>query len=323
MRSVNRHSYCEQVVYIKEKILNESPIAVYAAIAVNIAIMTFKLIVFYITGSSAMLAEGVHSFVDILNGSLLLLGAFKSKGGPDSRHPLGHGKEVYFWAFVVSVSLFGLGGGVSIYEGILKILTPHEIENVTWNYIVIGGCLIFETISWLFAFFKFRFEKGEFGLIESIHRSKDPTTFAVLFEDTAAIAGLVIAAAAIYCSATLQKGWIDGLGSILIGLVLIISSMLLGRETKGLLIGEGALIEKIEKIVRLAAEEPGVEKVDPPFTLQFGPDTILVNLKIYLKQGTSAKTADEHIRGIRKRIKECLPTVSRISIEVGVTDASG
>lgn len=172
---------------------SESRTAIFVAIAGNLAIAATKFVAAAFTGSSAMLSEGIHSLVDTGNGGLLLLGVRKSRKPPDSTHPFGHGMELYFWSLVVAILIFALGGGMSVYEGVIHIAHPHEIRDPTWNYVVLGFALVFESISFYFAMRAFRKEKGDQGIWQTVHTSKDPTTFTILFEDTAALLGLLVA----------------------------------------------------------------------------------------------------------------------------------
>src|SRR6266478_7681458 len=198
---------------------NESRTAIFAAIAGNLAIAATKLVAAFFTGSSAMLSEGIHSLVDTGNGGLLLLGFRKSRKPPDANHPFGHGKELYFWSLVVAILIFALGGGMSVYEGATHLTHPHAYDP-TWNYIVLGFALVFEGFSFYFAYKAFRSEMGRAGILATIRASKDPTTFTVLFEDTAALLGLIVAFLGIYLGHLLNNPYLDGVASIIIGVIL-------------------------------------------------------------------------------------------------------
>ncbi len=212
-------------------------IVVYAALFGNLAIALVKFVAAYITNSSAMLSEAIHSVVDTLNEVLLLYGMKKSQQTANSRHPFGYGRELYFWAFIVALLVFALGAIVSIYQGIHHIYHPEAMSNPMINYIVLGIAILCEGTSWFVVLKAFRKVKGKQGYFEAFRRSKDPTTFTVLFEDTAALIGLFIALIGIYLSHALNMPMLDGLASVLIGVVLAISAILLARETKGLLMG--------------------------------------------------------------------------------------
>ena len=213
---------------------------IYAALAGNLLIAATKFTAAFFTGSSAMLSEGVHSLVDTGNGGLLLFGLHRAGRPPDRTHPFGHGRELYFWSFVVAILVFALGAGVSFYEGVAHIRHPEPASNVAVNYVVLGLSMVFEGGAWLIALKEFRRSKGRMGYYEAIRKSKDPSVFTVLFEDSAALLGLVIALVAITAAHLMEMPVLDGVGSIGIGLVLAATATLLARECKGLLMGEAA-----------------------------------------------------------------------------------
>ncbi|MEE8078079.1 MAG: cation diffusion facilitator family transporter, partial [Pseudomonadales bacterium] len=213
---------------------------IYAALAGNSLIALTKFIAASVTGSSAMLSEGIHSMVDTGNQVLLLHGLRRAQLPADRRFPFGHGKEVYFWSFVVAILIFAVGAGISIYEGIRHLINPSPITNPLLNYIVLGLAMIFEGAAWTFALIEFRKEKGRWGYLEAVQRGKDPTLFVVLFEDSAAMLGLVAAAAGIGLAQLTGIPYFDGSASILIGLILAATAIWLAYETQGLLIGESA-----------------------------------------------------------------------------------
>src|ERR1051325_5263645 len=234
---------------------------VYAALAGNLAIAVTKFVAAAITGSSAMLSEGIHSVVDTGNGALLLLGVRLSRKPPDATHPFGYGMELCFWSLVVAIMIFALGGGMSVYEGVTHITHPNQLKDPTWNYIVLGFALLFEGISFLFAMKAFRKEKGKRGIWQTVHTSKDPTTFTVLFEDTAALLGLLVALVGISLGHWLNKPYLDGVASIVIGAILGVVAAFLAYESKGLLIGEGVDDETLDSIRAIAAEDSAVLEV--------------------------------------------------------------
>ncbi|MGE5498828.1 MAG: cation diffusion facilitator family transporter, partial [Syntrophothermus sp.] len=227
---------------------NESPIAVYGALVANLVIASAKLIAATVTGSSAMLSEAIHSFVDTGNEVFLLIGIHKSKKPADELHPFGHGKELYFYSLVVAVLIFGLGGGMSFYEGIKHINNPSEIKDPMWNYVVIAIAFVSESTSFFIAMREFMKEKGKRTFFHALLTSKNPTNYTVLLEDAAAIAGLIIAALGIYLGHTLKNPYLDAIASILIGCVLTIVAFFLAFESKQLLIGESAEREVVQKI---------------------------------------------------------------------------
>jgi len=225
--------------------------AIHAAIGGNLAISIMKFIAAAFTGSSAMLSEGIHSLVDTGNSGLLLLGIHRSRKAADAAHPFGHGKELYFWSLIVAVLIFGVGGGISTYEGILHMLHPAPLQDSTWSYVVLGLAVVFEGVVLVIALREFRkqTEKGE-SLWRAVRSSKDPATFTVLFEDAAALLGLLAAFAGIFLSHRLDLPWEDGATSIVIGLILGSTAGFLAYESKGLLVGEGADPKTLEAIRR-------------------------------------------------------------------------
>ena len=207
---------------------SESLTAIFAAIIGNLLIAITKFTAAFFTGSSAMLSEGIHSAVDTGNGLLMLLGIHKSKKPPDEKHPFGHARELYFWSLVVAFSIFAVGGGVSIYEGITHILHPVPIENAGWNYAVLGASVVFEGITWYFGWLAFAKTRRGRPVFEAIRASKDPTSFTVLLEDSAAITGLVIAFLGVFLGHEFGLVYFDGIASILIGVLLCLVALLLG-----------------------------------------------------------------------------------------------
>ena len=215
---------------------------IYAALAGNTLISITKFVASFITGSSAMLSEGIHSLVDTGNQGLLLYGMKKASKPADDKHPFGYGAELYFWSFVVALMIFAVGAGLvrSMRES-SRCWTPHPTGNPTINFIVLGLAFCFEGWAWWVALGEFRRTKGQMGWVEAVSSSKDPTVFTVLFEDTAAMMGLIVAAVGIAISHFLHLPWVDGAASIVIGLILACTALLLAIETKGLLIGEAGV----------------------------------------------------------------------------------
>jgi cation diffusion facilitator family transporter len=293
----------------------ESHKAIYAAIIANLAIAATKFTAAAATGSSAMISEGIHSLVDTGNGGLLLLGIYKSKKPPDEDHPFGHGKELYFWSLIVALVIFAVGGGISFYEGLLHILHPIRQENVQWNYLVLALALIFESISLFFAVKDFTTVKGDDGWWESIHRSKDPTTFTVLFEDSAAILGLMIALLGVFLANRYNYPIFDGAASIVIGILLAVVAVLLGYETKGLLIGEGADRKTLDDIRRLVQADPAVEGVNRMLTMYFGPDTVLLAMDLRFRKNLSGREMEESVKRIESKIRLRHEKIKHIFIE--------
>jgi cation diffusion facilitator family transporter len=289
---------------------------IYAALAGNTLIALTKFVSAAITGSSAMLSEGIHSLVDTGNQILLLHGMRQAKKPADERFPFGHGKEVYFWSFVVAIMIFALGSGISIYEGVIHMRHPEPLHNPYINYIVLGLAMLFEGIAWSFALTEFSKAKGKWGYIEAVQRGKDPTMFVVLFEDSAAMLGLLVALAGIMLSQFTGILWFDGLASVIIGIILGGTAVWLAYETKGLLIGESANQKVVDGIRRIAGSFREIEKVNELLTMHMGPDFILVNISLKFSPGTNADTIESTIDYMEDRIRQSYPGVKRIFTEV-------
>ncbi len=288
---------------------------IYAALAGNSLIALTKFIAASITGSSAMLSEGIHSLVDTGNQILLLHGLRRAQLPADRRFPFGHGKEVYFWSFVVAILIFAVGSGISIYEGIRHLIKPSPITNPLLNYIVLGLAMIFEGAAWTFAFIEFRKQKGRWGYLEAVQRGKDPTLFVVLFEDSAAMLGLIAAAAGIGLAQLTGIPYFDGAASILIGLILAATAIWLAYETQGLLIGESANEGVVDGIRNLAIEETDVDSINEVLTMHMGPEFILLNLSVKFREAATAPEIEAAVRRMESRIKTEYPEVKRIFIE--------
>ncbi len=292
----------------------DSKTAIIAAIAGNLAIAATKLTAAFFTGSSAMVSEGIHSIVDTGNGGLLLLGSKKARKPADVAHPFGHGKELYFWTLVVAILIFALGGGMSVYEGVTHLRHPHA-SDPTWNYVVLGFAILFESISFFFAFKAFRGEMGKYGVIKSIRASKDPTTFTVLFEDTAALLGLLVAFLGIFLGHVLGNPYLDGTASIVIGLILGVVAAFLAYESKGLLIGEGVSDEVLASIRLLAQQDEAVDQVRKSLTMHFGPNDVLLTLDVRFKKNLKSNGIAAAINRVEKSIRDKHPEIKHIFIE--------
>jgi cation diffusion facilitator family transporter len=294
---------------------SESRIAIFAAIAGNLAIAVTKFVAAGFTGSSAMLSEGIHSLVDTGNGALLLLGVRKSQKPPDAAHPFGHGMELYFWSLIVAILIFALGGGMSVYEGVIHIAHPNHIADPTWNYVVLGFAIVFESISFYFAIKAFRKEMGNHGVWRTIHASKDPTTFTILFEDTAALLGLLVALVGIFLGHQLNNPYLDGAASITIGLILGVVAVFLAYESKGLLIGEGVSPQILESIRAIARAHPAVAELRKALTMHFGPQDVLLTLDIGFQKELTASEIALAIDELEKKIRDRHPEIKHIFIE--------
>ena len=286
-----------------------------AALIGNTAISITKFIAAFMTGSSAMLSEGIHSLVDTGNQVLLLHGMKQAKKPADEAFPFGHGKEIYFWSFVVAILIFAVGSGVSIYEGIRHVMHPSQIENPMINYIVLSIAIVFEGAAWFFAFKEFGKVKGKRSYISAVHHGKDPSMFVVLFEDSAALLGLLVAMFGIWLAQQTGNPVFDGLASIIIGIILGGTAIWLAIETKGLLIGEGANKEVISSIRRIAESFDEVEKVNELLTMHMGPDFILVNISIRFRRGQLTRQIEEVIQEIDLAIKAEHANVKRVFVE--------
>ncbi len=292
-----------------------SKISIYAALGANAAIAVIKFIAASVTGSSSMLSEGIHSTVDSANQMLLLLGINRSKRQADETHPFGHGQELYFWALIVSVLIFGLGGGMSVYEGILHIQHPEELSDPTWNYAVLGAAMVFEGISFFIAVRSFRKKKGSGRFLHKLLLSKDPSLFVVIFEDAAALAGLLIAFSGVFFSHYFNMPELDGLASIIIGAVLALVAVVLIIESRNLLIGESAHRETVDTIYNIIRNDKEIVQLRRPLTMQLSPDEILLALDVEFKSDLNSKQLVKAICRLEQNIKERLPDVKQIYIE--------
>jgi cation diffusion facilitator family transporter len=289
--------------------------AVYAALAGNVLVAATKFAAAGITGSSSMLSEGVHSLVDTGNEVLLLYGYRQSAREPDFSHPLGYGRELYFWSFMVALLLFAVGAGASIYEGIRHIRMPQRIDHVAINYVVLGLSLAFEGASWCVALRGFKATKGERSYWRAVRESKDPPAFMVLFEDTAAMLGIAIAAAGIFAAERLDMPELDGVASVLIGIVLAGAAFILARESKELLIGERAS-ERVGNSIRdLAHSEPGIEAASGVFTVHLAPDQIVAALNLEFDDDLQTPQIERSVVSLEQRVREKHPEVVALFVK--------
>ncbi len=288
---------------------------IYAALVGNFLIAITKFFAAAITNSSAMLSEGIHSIVDTGNQVLLLYGLKRASMPPDSKFPFGHGKEVYFWSFVVAILIFAVGAGVSLYEGIQHMLHPAHIVDPTINYIVLGLAMVFEGVAWLFALKEFKHAKGNLDYVTAVKRSKDPTLFVVLFEDSAAMLGLVVAFLGVFLTQVTHIALFDGLASVIIGFILAGTAIWLAIETKGLLIGEAAEPEVIQGIRNMAKAYPDILHVNEVLTMHMGPEFILVNLSVNFSDANVSDDIENIISKLDKQIKSEFPQVKRVFVE--------
>lgn len=287
----------------------------YAALLGNVLIATTKFVAAAWTGSSAMLSEAVHSLVDTSNELLLLYGTHRSQRPADRAHPLGHGRELYFWSFIVALMVFGLGAGVALFEGINHILNPLPIENPAVNYVVLGLSFVFEFASWWVAFQAFRASKGRRGYLEAIGVAKDPTTFTVLFEDSAALLGLLIAFAGIWAAQVFAMPKLDGIASLGIALVLAVAGGALARRTKQLLIGEEAQPELQRSILEIAGRHAGIASANGVLTTQLGADQVVAALSAEFADRLTTPQIEECVRSLEQEIRSAHPEVSLLFVK--------
>ncbi len=262
-----------------------------------------------------MFSEGIHSLVDTGNQGLLLYGLKAAKKPADQRFPFGHGKEIYFWSFIVAILIFAVGAGISIYEGVHHILHPAEISNPMINYIVLTLAIIFEGGALYIAVKEFNHARGDIPTLKAVRHGKDPTLFVVLFEDSAAMAGLIIALIGItLAQVTGYAAW-DGIASVAIGCILAATAFWLAIETKSLLIGEGADKETVDKIKHMADAHDEIDSVNEVLTLHMGPEFILANISLDFKDDLQTGRIEEIVQSLDKQIKGEFPYIKRIFIE--------
>ena len=288
---------------------------IFAALIGNSLISITKFAAAALTGSSAMLSEGIHSLVDTGNQGLLLYGIKQASKPADEDFPFGYGKEIYFWSFIVAILIFALGGGISIYEGIKHLSNPEPISNPMINYIVLGLAMVFEGAAWWFAFKEFEKQKGKWGYIEAIQRAKDPSIFVVLFEDSAAMLGLLVAFAGVALSQFTGILIFDSIASIVIGLILVGTAIWLAYETKGLLIGESANRGVVREIKALLKEQPSIVHVNEVLTMHMGPDFILANISVDFVDSETVGVIEKAIASIDRSIKQAHPEIKRVFVE--------
>lgn len=288
---------------------------IFAALAGNSLIAATKFAAAAATGSAAMFSEAVHSLVDTGNQCLLLFGLHRAKRPADAVHPFGYGKEVYFWAFVVAILIFGLGASISFYQGLDKLANPHPISDAYINYAVLGVAMLFEGGSWWVAFREFRAAKGAQGYLQAVRDSKDPTIFTVLFEDSAAMLGLFIAFAGVAASEITGNVDYDAMASIGIGAVLAATAAFLAFECKGLLIGEAAAPAVVSGIEAIATGQDGIERLNEIRTMHFGPEDVLVTLSLDFRDDITAGHVEGIITAMEQRIKQSFPEVTKVYIE--------
>jgi cation diffusion facilitator family transporter len=292
-----------------------SKVPIYSALIANFLIAITKFVAAGVTGSSAMISEGIHSLVDTFNEILLLYGIHKSKKPADAARPFGYGKELYFWAFIVSVLIFAVGGGISFYEGVTHIQHPEIIKDPKWNYIVLAFAFVFDGISFITALKEFNKQRGSIPFWKFVNLSKDPSTFVVVFEDAADVLGLIVAFLGVFLGHQLQNPYFDGAASIIIGLLLTFISVMLARESRSLLMGETAEESLLDKISVIVKKDPAIKDVQSPLSMYMAPEEVLVLLKVNFERELNSNEIASSIQRIRENVQREHPDVKQLYIE--------
>ena len=293
----------------------ESKLPIYASIAANVAIAILKFVAAVVSGSSAMAAEGIHSLVDSADGGLLLIGHRRSRRPADEAHPFGYGHELYFWTLLVAVLFFVLGGGISVYHGVINVLRPHPLEDPTWSYVVLAGATLFDGTSFVIAFRAFRRTAEGRDFWEHMRGSKDPSQFAVVLEDAADLTGIALAFGGIYFGHRLRMPRLDGIASIAIGFVLAGVALVLMRQTKGLLLGESASAEVRARIHAVIDADADVMATDQLRTMHLGPHDILLTTSVQLAGELSEPQVAHAIMRLENRIRAAVPDVKHVCLD--------
>lgn len=294
---------------------NSSKLPVYGALAANGIIAVTKFVAAGVTGSSAMLSEGIHSVVDTGNQLLILLGLKRAARPADKSHPFGYGKELYFWSLIVAIVLFSIGGGMSLYEGIMHLQHPSALSDPTWNYAVLGAAFVVEGIAWYVALNSLLEKKSELGLIGRIQASKNPAIFVVVVEDTAAMLGIIVALLGVYLGHAFNNPLFDGIASVIIGVILAVVAVFLVYESKGLLLGESVSPAVLAGITQTVDADRGVAAAEAPLTMHFGPEEVLMAINVHFKPELTAEEIEATIDRIEKAVRQQHPEIKRIFIE--------
>jgi cation diffusion facilitator family transporter len=295
--------------------------SIYAALVANIGIAITKFIAGYLSGSAAMISEAIHSTVDCSNELLLLLGLHRSRKKRDKKHPFGHGRELYFWSFIIGILIFGLGAGLSFYQGLVGLSKPRLTTNLQLNVIVLGIALLFEGSSFIIALKGFNKLRGDQSFWEAIKSSKDPASFLVLLEDFAAVIGIFIVGACFLLEWLFRNPYLDSVASLLIGCLLTFISIILVRESRSLLLGEGISAETEQRIRDIVKDDPEAQKVVNLFSIYQSPEEVLVVLIIAFREGNPAANINESIGRIKKKIREQFSKISYIVIQPLAADS--
>jgi cation diffusion facilitator family transporter len=292
-----------------------SKVPIYSALIANFLIAVTKFIAAAVTGSSAMISEGIHSLVDTGNEIFLLYGMKRSKKPADETRPFGYGKELYFWAFIVSVMIFAVGGGLSFYEGVTHILHPEQMTDPKWNYIVLAFAFVFDGISLITAIKEFNRQRGSTSFWAFVRISKDPSTFVVVFEDAADVLGLMVAFFGVFLGHYLNNPYFDGAASIIIGLLLTFISIMLARESRSLLMGESADAGLLNAIGKIVEKDPAVRSAANQLSMYMAPEELLLLLKVRFESGLTSDEIAISIERVRLSIQEIYPSIKQIYIE--------
>jgi cation diffusion facilitator family transporter len=288
---------------------------VWVELIADVLVAVVKLLAAFFTGSASMAAEGVHSVVDVGSGGLMLYGYQRAQRGPDERHPLGHGRELYFWSFVVALLFFTLGAGFSIFEGLRHMMSPADIRSPLVIYVVLAAEALFDGASWVLALRAFRSAKGSLGYWQAMTSSKDPPSFIILAEDTAGLVGIAVAASGTLLATSFNLPAADGIASIVVGMVLAAVGWVLVRESKELLIGEQAGSELSQSILALAEEQDGVEGANGVIATHLAPDQIVATLSLEFSDELRTPQIEEAVRSLEARIRDKHPEVVALFVK--------
>jgi cation diffusion facilitator family transporter len=295
--------------------IRSSTSVLYAALIGNLLVAFTKAAAAAWTGSAAMTSEAIHSFVDSGNEILLLYGIHRSDRRPDLGHPLGYGRELYFWSFIVALLVFAVGAGVSVYEGVSHIRQPEPIQDPVVNYLVLALAFLFEGATWLFALRQFAGAKGEVGFYDAFRRSKDPPSFMILLEDSAALLGILVAAVGTFASTALHRPVLDGIASIAIGLILGGTAVVIARESKSLLIGEQADPSLHKSILGIASAEPAVSRANGLITMQLAPNQVIAALSLEFADALTAPQIEDQVIALERKVRAAHPEIVALFIK--------
>ena len=293
----------------------ESRFFIYVSLVVDLVIAVFKFIAAYFTASSSMLSEGIHSLIDLSSQLLLIWGIKTSRKSPNAERPFGYGREFYFWSFMVSLIIFSMGGCISFYEGFTRLSRPQMEGNVNWNYAVLAFAFVFNMISMFAALKAFNKNRKDVSFWEAVIKTKDPSTNIVLLGDFGDLLGLIVAFLGIFLGRLLNKPYYDGVASMIIGVILIVTSAILIRESKSLLMGETTSRKTLRSIIKLTEEDTAILKVKKHFSTYLSPEEVLLQLHAVFKDGLTTHEITDAIERIIKNIKKEFPRIKQIFIE--------